>query len=96
MTILSGANALLTQAVKKLMDDARKDYSSNFAALVDAVVCGFGGTMVYYVISGSRIDGTEILMAVLMTVSVWVGSMVGYDKIMQLIRQIGEAGNGRD
>ena len=96
LTLLSGVNVLLTQATKKLIDETRMAYSSNVVALIDAVVCGFGGTLVYFLTAGDKIGSMEILMAVLMAISVWVGSMVGYDKVTQMIRQIGEAGNGRD
>lgn len=96
LTFLSGVNVLLTQATKKLIDETRMAYSSNVVALIDAVVCGFVGTLVYFLTAGDKIGSMEILMAVLMAISVWVGSMVGYDKVTQMIRQIGEAGNGRD
>ena len=94
MIVLATANSLLTQAIKILLDSLKKNYSSNVIALVAAGIVGAIGMMTYYHYSGISIDPW---MIGLMVVALWVGSMVGYDKIKQLIGQIGEItdGNGR-
>lgn len=77
-------SALLTQAVKK----AFKDLSSNVIALIDAVVVGVLGTGAVYIIMGIEWSVTNIVCLALMSFSIWLGSMVGYDKVMQTIGQL--------
>ena len=88
ITILSSISALLTQAVKKAYDNAGKKYSSNTLALINAIVVGWGGTAVTYLLLGIAFTTTNIVCLFLMGVVVWIGSMIGYDKIKQLIEQL--------
>lgn len=77
-------SALLTQAVKK----AYKDISTNLIALIDAVVVGGLGTGVAYILMGIEWTLANIVCLILMTFCMWLGSMVGYDKVMQTISQL--------
>jgi hypothetical protein len=77
-------SSLLTEALKKSFK-----ISSNVIALIDAVIVGGVGTFVYYILTGAEITPINALYAVLMALCVWVGSMVGYDKVMQTLKQIG-------
>jgi hypothetical protein len=88
ITILSSVSALLTQAVKKAYDNAGKKYSSNTLALINAIVVGWCGTAVAYLLLGIAFTTTNIVCLFLMGVVVWIGSMIGYDKIKQLIEQL--------
>ena len=83
--VLSTINGLLTEAVKKAMETDNVKYSSNIVALVDAVVCGGGGTIVYYLASERPID---CIVVIIMILAVWVCSMIGYDKGIQTISQL--------
>ena len=90
-TILAGAvSSLLTEAVKKWYTNADKPYSSNVIALVVSVISGGLGTAVYYILKGIPWTVNNIICILLMIVAIWVASMVGYDKVKQLIEQIGE------
>lgn len=88
ITILSSVSALLTQAVKKTYDNAGKKYSSNTLALINAIVVGWCGTAVAYLLLGIAFTATNIVCLFLMGGVVWIGSMIGYDKIKQLIEQL--------
>lgn len=83
-TIGSLASSLLTQALKK----AVKDLSSNITALISALVVGAGGTYLAYVFLEVPFDQKNILCLILMAMCVWVGSMIGYDKVLQTIAQL--------
>lgn len=87
-TIGSLASSLLTQALKK----AAKDLSSNITALISALVVGVGGTLAAYILLSVELNIKNIICLVLMAVCVWVGSMVGYDKVLQTIAQITKRG----
>lgn len=82
-------NSLLTQGIKAALNKSGIKYSSNVLALACAVLCGFFGTLIYYVLTGLKIGPVTFLFAVLMLIAVWLGSMVGYDKVTQLVKQIG-------
>ena len=91
-TVLAGAvSSLITEAVKKWYTNADKPYSSNAIALVVSVVSGGLGTTVYYILKGIPWTVNNIICVLLMIVAIWVTSMVGYDKVKQLLDQIGAA-----
>ena len=87
-TVGSLASSLLTQALKK----AVKELSSNITALISALVIGVGGTLAAYILMGIELSMKNIICLVLMAACVWVGSMVGYDKVLQTIAQITKRG----
>lgn len=88
MTICSAVSSLLTEGIKNWFTNAGKNYSSNLIAMINAVVVGCGGTAIAYVLIGIAFTLPNILCLVLMAAAVWLGSMVGYDKVIQLIAQI--------
>ena len=88
ITIFSSISMLLTEAVKKAYSNAGKEYSANILALINAFVVGCGGTAVTYLLLGIAFTTTNIICLLLMGIVVWIGSMIGYDKIKQLIEQI--------
>ena len=83
-TIGSLVSSLLTEALKK----AFKEISTNIIALIDAGVVGLAGTSAAYILM--KVDWTpqNIVCLILMVFCIWVGSMVGYDKVLQTIAQI--------
>lgn len=90
LTFGSVANALLTEAVKKAYSNAKKECSANVVALVSAAVIGGLGTAATYMLMNIPWTVNNIICLLIMTVAVWVGSMVGYDKVIQLAKQIGD------
>jgi len=83
-TIGSLVSSLLTEALKKL----NKALSTNVIALIDAVMVGLGGTVSAYVLMDISWTPVNIVCMILMTFCVWIGSMIGYDKVMQTIAQL--------
>ena len=96
LTLGAGVTSLLTEAIKKAYENAHKDYSANLIALVDAIVVGMGGTAVTYMLLGIPWTVNNIICMVLMAVCVWIGSMIGYDKIIQLIQQLANIPKAED
>lgn len=87
-TICCAVSIALTEGVKAWFKNANKPYSANLIALIDALVVGCGGTAIAYVLMGIAFTLPNILCLVLMMGVVWLGSMIGYDKVMQLVAQI--------
>lgn len=81
---------LCTQAVKKWYENAHKDYSSNTIALVNAVIVGGIFTSASYLLVGIEFTINNIIAIVGMCALNWFGSMLGYDKIIQWLKQIEE------
>lgn len=87
-TILCAVSGLLTEGIKTWHKNAGKNYSANLIALINAVIVGVIGTAFAYILLGIAFTVPNIVCLVLMCGVVWLGSMVGYDKVMQLITQI--------
>lgn len=90
LTSFAAATGLITEFVKKLLAEKKIDFSSNLLASIVGAVVGIGGTAIYYVFGQVEFTGINILAMILMGIAVAVGSMVGYDKIKQLIEQFGK------
>lgn len=89
VTLGAAVSSLLTEAIKKAYNNADKEYSANVIALINAVVVGGIGTAVVYMLRGIPWTINNIICLILMILVVWIGSMIGYDKIIQLLKQIG-------
>ena len=88
IAICSAVSSLLTEGIKAWCKNAGKDYSANLIALINAIVVGCGGTAVAYILMGIAFTLSNIVCLILMSAAVWLGSMVGYDKVVQLITQV--------
>ena len=85
----SAVSSLLTQAVKKVYENLGKEYKPNILALIDALIVGCGGTAVLYQLNAIPWTLNNVICLVLMGIALWVGSMVGYDKVIQTLQQLG-------
>lgn len=88
LVVLAVAVSLLTEAVKKLFEGTEFTFSTNVAVLIISIVVGIGGTAMAYVSLGIPFTPPNVICMILMAVAVWVGSMIGYDKVIQMIEQI--------
>lgn len=92
VTVLSTATSLITEAVKNMLKEADYTYSSNIVAAICVAVVGILGTAISYVFLGISFTVANIICIPLMAVIIWVGAMLGYDKVTQLLEQIGKMG----
>ena len=88
IVVLAVAVSLITEAIKKFLADTGVKYSANVVVLVVALVVGIGGTALAYLFLGIPYTVANIVCMALMAVAIWVGSMVGYDKVIQMIEQL--------
>ena len=58
------------------------------AVLIISIIVGAGGTALVYLFMGIPYTPPNIVCMVLMAVAVWVGAMVGYDKVIQMLDQL--------
>lgn len=95
ITTAAAASGLLTEAVKKAYQNAGRKYSANVIALINAAVIGGIGMAAVYMLLGIPWTVNNIICLVIMIVAVWIGSMIGYDKIIQLLKQIQETNGAK-
>lgn len=88
LTAFSAVNTLIVEAIKKIIQTKTDHYSSNLIAVICALVVGSGGTAAYYTLFTIPFTSGNIVCMCLMGLAVAVSSMVGYDKIVQLIEQL--------
>ena len=84
LTIGSLISSLLTEALK----NAFNNIAPNIIALINAFGVGFLGTIAAYILMGVEWNIQNIVCIFLMAVCVFIGSTVGYDKVLQTISQI--------
>lgn len=88
LTICATITALLTEAVKKFLDDQKVNYASNILVLIISLIIGCGASAIYYVNFQIPFNALNSVYLALMGIANWVGAMVGYDKVKQAIEQI--------
>lgn len=89
-TLFSVVTSLCMEAAKKILDDMKVVYACNIVVCIIAAIVGVLGTCVYYVLFSINFTAANIVCALLMSLTTAVGSMVGYDKVIQTINQIGQ------
>jgi len=88
LTFGATLSSLLTEVIKKWYSNAKREYSANAIALIDAIVIGGLGTVVTYAFMGIPWTLTNIIAIFCMMFAVWMASMIGYDKVIQFINQL--------
>ena len=88
MTLLllcSTLTSLITQAVKKLLDESGKTYRSNLLAAIVSVLVGTGVGAGYVVVNDIPVDAKVIVALATLILFSWLCAMLGYDKVKQTI-----------
>lgn len=80
--------ALVTEAIKKMMDEAGKVYKSNILAGVASVVLSVLAGTGYIIMTETQINAKMAVILIALVLLSWLCAMVGYDKVMQAISQI--------
>ena len=88
LTAFSTVTSVVTEGAKKLFNKESIIYSSNILVFVIACIVGIGGTGIYYILDSIEFTTINIVCMILMGVATSIGSMVGYDKVIQTINQL--------
>lgn len=78
---------LLTQSIKQFYYNRNSEASPNLIALINAIVVGGGGTAFTYMLMHLPWTVNNVLCLIAMAFLVWMGSMIGYSKIIETIQQ---------
>lgn len=88
LAVFAILTSLITEGVKNVLASFNKKYPANIIVLCVSVLVGGVGTCLFYVWSDYTWTIKNIIWIFLMTGANWLGSMVGYDKVIQTITQI--------
>lgn len=86
--VCSAITSVLTEAVKTFLDLTKVNYASNVVVLIIAMITGCAGATIYYFIFIIPINPLNCIMAIFLGLANWVGAMIGYDKVVQAIKQM--------
>lgn len=78
---LSLISCLLTESCKKVYKQENKEYNGNIVALANAILVGGIGSVVYM----AAVSAFVWYFIPVAIGYVWIGSMIGYDKITQTL-----------
>lgn len=90
LTLLFGfsvISSVVTEAIKNFVKD-KENISYNLVALIVALVIGCSGTAIYYQLNDIAYTVNNIIYLVLMGFASGLTSMVGFDKVKQMIEQL--------
>lgn len=87
LLIVSTLTGLVTEAVKTILTEHGKTYYANTLAGVVATVLSITVAIGYILLNDIGFNAQSIIYTVALTFLSWLCSMVGYDKVIQTIRQ---------
>lgn len=94
LAFVSALTTLTTQGIKKILDENKIQYKSNMLAGIVAIVlscCAVIADMLYF---GKTFTIQTAVTLVCFAFLSWLASMVGFDKIKQLLEQFGKGSDG--
>ena len=86
--------SLTVEGIKKILDELGKKYSANILAAIVAVVLTIAASAGYIIYTSTPLTPQVLVEAVAMTFLAFLCATVGYDKVVQAIKQIGYNADG--
>ena len=86
--ILGIITSTLTDSVKKVLDSLKVTYASNVVVLCVSVVVAGVGSIIFYIWNDYAWTSMNIICIFMLICANWLVSMLGYDKVMQTIKQV--------
>ena len=89
LLVVSTFTGLVTEAVKRWMQEKGRRYHANTLAGYVAAILAVAASVAYVILAEAKIDAQmEVYFMALVFLS-WLAAMVGYDKVIQAISQFG-------
>ena len=89
LLVTSIFTGLVTEGVKKILTEHNISYRPNTLAGIVAVILSLGVSVGYVIVSGITFTPTLVVYVIALIALSWLCSMVGYDKVVQTLGQIG-------
>lgn len=87
LMIVSVLTGLVTEGIKKLLDEAKKPYRSNLLAGVVAVILSIAVDTGYMILTETLMNEKMAVILIALVLLSWLCAMIGYDKVIQAISQ---------
>ena len=84
VTILALISSLITEAIKKTIGTTKPTL---IVAIVSAIA-GWAGGITAYILMGIAFTPISIVCLILLAPVIWLGATLGYDKVIEVIKQI--------
>ena len=88
LLIVATMTGLVTEAVKKVLQEGNIPYKPNLLAGLVAVVLSVGVGAAYIVLTETALTAKMAVYLIALVFLSWLSAMVGYDKVVQTISQI--------
>jgi hypothetical protein len=79
--------SLTVEGIKKILDEQGKTYKSNLLAAIVAVALSIGAVILYVLYFSVPFSVQIIVITICFAFLSWLASMVGFDKVKQLLEQ---------
>lgn len=79
---------IVVEFVKKILDSFKVSYSASALALAIGGIVGVLGSCAYFIMSGITFTPQSIVWIAFEGICVIIGSQLGYDKIVSVVKQI--------
>ena len=89
LAIISVLTSLSVEGIKKILDEQGKQYSSNILAIEVSTGITLIGSVMYIIYKSVPITPQIIVTIIALVFLSFLCATVGYDKIKQLLQQIG-------
>lgn len=81
----STATSLITEALKKVIPS---NWSIDIVVIIVACIVGGGGMACFYLLNDIVVNSKDIVFSGLMVLANALTAMVGYDKVVEAVKQI--------
>lgn len=87
LLVVSTLTSLVVEALKKFLGENKK-YSSNMLAGLVAIVLSVAVGICYFILFEVAFNAQFVIYIVALVLIGWICSMLGYDKVVQILTQI--------
>ena len=95
LALVSALTTLTVEGIKKILDENKVEYKSNMLAGIVAIVLSCGAVMADMLYFGKSFTVQTAVTLVCFAFLSWLCSMVGFDKIKQLLEQMGKGSDDK-
>lgn len=88
LMVCSVMTSLTTEAIKKLLDEKGKKYSSNILATILSIIYAVGISVAYLILTETAFTPQIAVYIVALIILSFLCATLGYDKVVQTISQL--------
>lgn len=88
LLIVSTLTGLVTEAIKRVLQELRRSVPANLLAGVVAVVLAVAVAAGYLVLTDAALTAKAAVYLIALVFLSWLAAMVGYDKVVQALAQL--------